>query len=605
MRRLLPLARAARYTAAFGLIFCVATARGSGADVPREIERARAALTAGNGAGAVDLLETALTAATAEEQKALLAELRGAYPVAIAEAEKAGDARKAKAFRQNLAILGPGDAPATPVTPATPAPATVPAQPPVSAPAAPAPARTAPAAPDPLPASPEPIPPPRAAPAEPAPGKIDAEVDQASAETPPRGAMPVEPPPTPPELAAGDAAFRSGRFEEAGRVYTALSAAGKLPTSRNEHWAYCRCVEVVAKINAQPRTTEEWAAIHGEIRAIRALAPKNWFGEYLRNLAAQRSSSRRAPETLSGLLVRGADPDEPASKPAAGKTEWKAGPALGETAWVNWSAARQAAPSPGQAEGVGNWQVRTTANFRIFHADPALAERVATAAEEARDRIFLRWTGGVGPASWSPPCDLYLYPTAEVFSRRTGQPATNPGFSTMGLNNGRVVARRVNLRADHDRLVEAVLPHELTHVVLADLFPETQIPRWADEGLAVLAEPDAEQTARAAELDGALRSGRLFRLQTLMSTDYPDARYWDLFYGQSISLTSFLLDQGTAPQLIEFLRTAQTNGVEAGLEKVYRIGGYADLEAKWLGYAQGKAAPMARAQPAGEPRRRE
>ena len=40
MRRMLPLARAARFTAAFGLIFCVATARGSGADVPREIERA-------------------------------------------------------------------------------------------------------------------------------------------------------------------------------------------------------------------------------------------------------------------------------------------------------------------------------------------------------------------------------------------------------------------------------------------------------------------------------------------------------------------------------------------------------------------------------------
>ena len=65
----------------------------------------------------------------------------------------------------------------------------------------------------------------------------------------------------------------------------------------------------------------------------------------------------------------------------------------------------------------------------------------------------------------------------------------------MGMNAGKIISRRVNLRTDHPTLVQAVLPHEITHVILADFFTEQQIPRWADEGLAVLAEPLDEQEA--------------------------------------------------------------------------------------------------------------
>ena len=32
------------------------------------------------------------------------------------------------------------------------------------------------------------------------------------------------------------------------------------------------------------------------------------------------------------------------------------------------------------------------------------------------------------------------------------------------------------------------LGHELTHVLLADLFPNQTLPRWLDEGIAILAD---------------------------------------------------------------------------------------------------------------------
>ena len=59
------------------------------------------------------------------------------------------------------------------------------------------------------------------------------------------------------------------------------------------------------------------------------------------------------------------------------------------------------------------------------------------------------------------------------------------------------------------RLLAAV--HIDAHVILADLFPSQQIPKWADEGMAVLSEPAAEQDRRLADLAGPLSSGRSTR----------------------------------------------------------------------------------------------
>ena len=148
--------------------------------------------------------------------------------------------------------------------------------------------------------------------------------------------------------------------------------------------------------------------------------------------------------------------------------------------------------------------MRETPSFRILHVDPELAERAAEAAEAARDVQLRRWTGSAPKGPWTPKCEIYLYPTALVFSQMTGQPEESPGFSTMGMNGGRIIARRVNLRVDHPNLLRAILPHEITHVVLADLFPHQQIPRWADEGMAVLSEPASEQHLRAADLNDPL-----------------------------------------------------------------------------------------------------
>jgi tetratricopeptide (TPR) repeat protein len=513
---------------------------------------AKVLLARGQTREALARLENALPDASAD-RGAILNLLKTAYTQAIREADAAGKASEAEDFRENLAILSRRS------TTAKTADASSAEQPPTP--------------PAPL-AESEPRTEPQGVEAEP--------VTEAA------------PPSEPPAMAAADAAFRAKNFTEAGRLYTQLAQLGQLPPHRRNPWAYCRMAAVVHQINRGPKSDADWTAIQREIDAIRQVSPKNWYAEYLRNLAIERTSQGRG--TARGTapkILRGASPDEPAPAPLSRDLTPTADPRP-----LPPAAARQ-----GQAGApIGNWKVWDTPNFRILHTDDALAEQVARAAETARELQRKRWMDAPEPAAWSPRCDIYIYPDATLFSQATGQAPTSPGFSTMGMNAGRIIARRINLRADHENLLPTILPHEITHVVLADLFSDQQIPRWADEGMAVLAEPAGEQALRAADLDQPLSSGRLFKLADLMVMDYPDGRYWSLYYAQSVSLTRFLVDQGSPAQFVEFVKGSQKAGIDAELQRIYKISDVEALQSRWLAHVKQRSAAVANATaPAGAP----
>jgi hypothetical protein len=119
--------------------------------------------------------------------------------------------------------------------------------------------------------------------------------------------------------------------------------------------------------------------------------------------------------------------------------------------------------------------------------------------------------------------------------------------------------------------------------------------------MAVLSEPTIEQDRRIAELAGPLTSRRLFKLSDLMTMDYPDGQYWDLFYAQSVSLTRFLVERGTPAQFILFLQGAQRGTVEDELRRVYQFKNIDDLQGQWLAHAKSSSpAATARNDPASE-----
>ncbi len=417
---------------------------------------------------------------------------------------------------------------------------------------------------------------------------IERPAEPAPARTAPKADPAPKPPPslapsTAQILRAADSAYLKGLYLDANVHYSSLAKAGKLPDDRRNNWVYCRAAEVLRRINAKPTTAKEWAEIHREIAAIKAMNPKFWYAEYLRNLATEESRGGSKPR---GRVVRGAMPEADDAQPAkapAGR--------LGKPGAFAMAIPPTDTPPVVTSQGdSGRWKVKESANFVIFHDDPALADRVSEAAELARDALTRKWAGSPPPRAWSPKCELYLYPTAAIFAQVTRQPIDSPGFSTMESNGVAVTGRRIKLRADAPSLVDAVVPHEVTHVLLADLFPARQIPRWADEGISVLSEPSAEQEKRMTDLDAPLSGGRIFSVESLMVNDYPEGKYWPLYYAQSVSLTRFLVDQGKPGQFIDFLQGSQRNGVEPELKRVYGFENYADLQARWLAYAKESSA---------------
>src|SRR5439155_17065267 len=145
------------------------------------------------------------------------------------------------------------------------------------------------------------------------------------------------------------------------------------------------------------------------------------------------------------------------------------------------------------------------------------AEQVGQVAERTRASLQRKWFGGNGE-TWNPKCDVFLYPTAQDYGRATGQ-QQSPGHSYLKVENGRPVIRRIYLHGDDANMLSSILPHETTHVVLAGEFGDQLLPRWADEGMAVLTEPRERVERHLDNLLKCQQAGQFFRVQDLIQIE--------------------------------------------------------------------------------------
>lgn len=255
-----------------------------------------------------------------------------------------------------------------------------------------------------------------------------------------------------------------------------------------------------------------------------------------------------------------------------------------------WSRRRSAAEAPVSLHHLGRnaegWLVSETANFRIFHKqDEAFAERVAGVAERTRLEMARKWFGSEAPV-WTPRCELIVYPTGDDYRRMTGtRPFDSPGHAHIHSdkdNEARIVARWLHMRLDVSHMLETVLPHETTHVVLAGRFGAFKVPRWADEGIAVLSEPTYKIQQHHQNLVRAQQDGMLFGLKELMILEnYPtEPRRISAFYAQSVALVEFLSSQRGPTVFTTFVRDGLRDGYDAALQRHYGMT-FAQLERAW------------------------
>lgn len=326
-------------------------------------------------------------------------------------------------------------------------------------------------------------------------------------------------------LAMAGEAFVGKKYTEAEELFARSQAAGaSLSADHKKQWAYCKLSGVVAKVNdARPHPRAELdRCVRDALTLADGDAKLVAFGAEL----TKEIASRGGPE--------------------------------------GWT----------KVEG---------ANFRVFHRGQAeLAEQVAKLAEQHRTAAFTKWAT-VPKTSWQPVCEVYLYPSADDYAKSTGQAPTAPGHSTIKAKGGQVLARRMDLRADEPNLLGSVLPHETTHVVLGDLFADVSLPRWADEGMAVLAEPRAQIERYGKTLMSCRQRGQLLPLATILgkSEEYPEAATITVFYVESVSVVEFLVNQRGPAAFVAFAREAG-GGLDAALTKHYSIRNVAELQDKWL-----------------------
>lgn len=241
------------------------------------------------------------------------------------------------------------------------------------------------------------------------------------------------------------------------------------------------------------------------------------------------------------------------------------------------------------------WQVTDTPHFRIYHNQSRdLVERAAQVAERTHSEMSRKWFAADG-AGWPGRCELVLHATAAEYSQKTGQPANCPGHASVEHDRvtKRVTGRRLDMHVDCPSMLEAVLPHETTHCVIAGQFGPFQVPRWVDEGMAVLSEPADKVEQHRRNLLKAAREGQTFPVKELMQMEnYPHPQRVSAFYAQSVALVDFLAQQQGPVVFSNFVRDGLRSGWETALQKHYGWN-LAELQQRWDAHILGDGQRMA------------
>ena len=210
-----------------------------------------------------------------------------------------------------------------------------------------------------------------------------------------------------------------------------------------------------------------------------------------------------------------------------------------------------------------------------------VVEKFAKAAEEARATLQKKWFGEVS-ADWDGKCSIYLHPNREKYASKTKMKNTLGHMRT--LDWGGVFYRSIHLPCEDANSVVDVLPHEVSHSVMSARF-QGRTPRWADEGMAMLAETPASIADCLGKLPRYRKNDGLFSLEVLMETAEPDHFNTMEYYAQSASLVQYLTSLKGPKGFTDFLRTAIGKGQEAALKSHYDIQSFSDLEKRWTAFA--------------------
>ncbi len=222
-----------------------------------------------------------------------------------------------------------------------------------------------------------------------------------------------------------------------------------------------------------------------------------------------------------------------------------------------------------------------TQNFIVTASTPQLAQEICESAEAYRRNLAIEWLGADLPP-WQEPCPI----TANVSPQLGAGGATSFMF-----DRGRPFGWTMTIQGSRERVLDSVLPHEITHTIFATHFGRP-LPRWADEGACTTVEHLSERSKQQQMLLTFLTTGRgiAFNQMFAMKEYPPDVMP---LYSQGYSLARYLIAQGGKPKFVEYVGDGMNwNNWTAATKKHYGFNSLSDLQVTWLDWVRQGSPPL-------------
>jgi len=220
-----------------------------------------------------------------------------------------------------------------------------------------------------------------------------------------------------------------------------------------------------------------------------------------------------------------------------------------------------------------------TQNFIVMAPTAELARTVGESAEMFRRDLAIYWLGGELPA-WPNPCPVRVI---------AGQNLAAQGVTT--YNRAPVRDFQMEVVGSPQRILDSVLPHEVTHTILATYFGRP-LPRWADEGICTTVEHESERQKHEVKLREFLSSRRGIAMNKLfLLTEYPS----DVLpmYAQGYSVCQFLIAQNGPRSFVKFLGDYMQNpSWTQNIRAHYGYESLAELQQSWLAWVGQGSGPV-------------
>lgn len=182
-----------------------------------------------------------------------------------------------------------------------------------------------------------------------------------------------------------------------------------------------------------------------------------------------------------------------------------------------------------------------TANFAVSAPTPELAKSIGDQAEVFRRDLAIAWLGQDLP-QWSQPCPINAKVAPDLGAG---------GATTFIFDRGEVYGWKMNIQGSRERILDSVLPHEITHTIFASYFRQP-LPRWADEGACTTVEHRSEIAKQERNLIQYLQTGRGIPFSQMFAMkEYPS----DVLplYAQGHSLAEWLIESRGRKEFLAFI----------------------------------------------------